>query len=84
MKFKISNFNTLLNEKKTLKLKLKSQMRVKGGNNYIQFVDDLLNVKRASQPKYKEESYELVFFESFKDLYTELSKTLHCHNLLIS
>ena len=33
-----SNFNTLLNEKNTLKLELKSQMRVKGGNNYIQFV----------------------------------------------
>jgi DUF2075 family protein/DNA replication protein DnaC len=76
-----SNFNTLLNEKKTLKLKLKSQMRVKGGNNYIQFVDDLLNVKRASQPKYKEESYELVFFESFKDLYTELSKKEKEYNL---
>jgi Cdc6-like AAA superfamily ATPase len=63
-----SNFNTLLNEKNTLKLELKSQMRVKGGNNYIQFVDDLLNVKRAIQSKYKEESYDLVLFESFKDL----------------
>lgn len=76
-----SNFNTLLNEKNTLKLELKSQMRVKGGNNYIQFVDDLLNVKRASQPKYKEESYELVFFESFKDLFTELSKKEEEYNL---
>jgi hypothetical protein len=69
-----TNFNTLLNEKNTLKLELKSQMRVKGGNNYIQFVDDLLNGKRAIQPKYSEESYDLVFFESFKDLYTELLK----------
>jgi DUF2075 family protein len=69
-----SNFNTLLNEKNTLKLELKSQMRVKGGNNYIKFVDDLLNIKRAIQSKYREESYDLVLFESFKDLYTELSK----------
>ncbi|MBK7240959.1 MAG: DUF2075 domain-containing protein [Flavobacteriales bacterium] len=68
-----SNFNTLLNEKNTLKLELKSQMRVKG-NNYIKFVDDLLNVKRTIQSKYREESYDLVLFESFKDLYTELSK----------
>jgi DUF2075 family protein/DNA replication protein DnaC len=75
-----TKFNTLLNEKNTLKLELKSQMRVKGGNNYIQFVDDLLNVKRAIQSKYKEESYDLVLFESFKDLYTELSKKEEdCH-----
>jgi len=69
-----AKFNTLMNEKNTLKLELKSQMRVKGGNNYIQFVDDLLNIKRAIQSKFKEESYDLVLFESFKDLYTELSK----------
>ena len=69
-----TKFNTLLNEKNTLKLELKSQMRVKGGNNYIQFVDDLLNVKRAIQSKYREDSYDLRVFESFKDLYIELSK----------
>jgi DUF2075 family protein/DNA replication protein DnaC len=69
-----TKFNTLFNEKNTLKLELKSQMRVKGGNNYIQFVDDLLNVKRSIQTKYREESYDLILFESFKDLYTELSK----------
>ena len=69
-----TKFNTLFNEKNTLKLELKSQMRVKGGNNYIQFVDDLLNVKRSIQTKYREESYDLILFESFKDLYNELSK----------
>ena len=58
-----SNFNTLLNEKNTLMLELKSQMRVKGGNNYIQFVDDLLHVKRDFQVQYEEESYELLLFE---------------------
>jgi DUF2075 family protein/DNA replication protein DnaC len=69
-----TKFNTLFNEKNTLKLELKSQMRVKGGNNYIQFVDDILNVKRSIQTKYREESYDLILFESFKDLYTELLK----------
>jgi DUF2075 family protein/Cdc6-like AAA superfamily ATPase len=76
-----SKFNTLLNEKNTLKLELKSQMRVKGGNNYIQFVDELLNVKRAIQSKYREESYDLVIFESFKDLFNELSKKEEDHHL---
>jgi len=69
-----SYFDSLLNDYNTIKLELKSQMRVKGGNNYIQFVDELLNSKRNSQLKYREESYDLLLFESFKDLHTELLK----------
>jgi DUF2075 family protein len=69
-----SNFNKLLNEKNTLMLELKSQMRVKGGNNYIQFVDDLLHVKRRMTSKYSEESYDLMLFDSFNELYSELLK----------
>ena len=69
-----SNFNKLLNEKNTLMLELKSQMRVKGGNNYIQFVDDLLHVKRRMTTKYSQESYDLILFDSFNELYSELLK----------
>ncbi len=68
------DFIKLLNEKNTLLLNLKSQMRVKGGNNYIQFVDDLLQVKRNEQTKYQEEQYELLIFENFVDLHNELIK----------
>lgn len=49
-------------------------MRVKGGNNYIQFVDDLLNIKRLGKTKYQEENYELLIFDNFNDLFIELSK----------
>lgn len=66
------DFERLLNESETIKLELKSQMRVKGGNNYIQFVDELLCVKRHTNSKYSEEKYDLKLFESFKDLYDEL------------
>jgi DUF2075 family protein len=76
-----SHFNTLLNEKNTLRLELKSQMRVKGGNNYIQFVDDLLHVKQKNQTQYHQESYDLLLFESFKDLYEELFKKEEQFNL---
>ncbi|MGV3594127.1 MAG: DNA/RNA helicase domain-containing protein [Sediminibacterium sp.] len=65
-------FTDLLNEKSTLKIELKSQMRVKGGNNYIQFVHDLLHVERTEKNKYREENYELYIFENFCDLHTEL------------
>lgn len=67
-------FNTLLSDKNSLRLELKSQMRVKGGNNYIQFVDDLLHVNRVGETIYQEENYELLIFDDFNDLYTELVK----------
>jgi uncharacterized protein len=68
------NFKKLLNEENTLLLNLKSQMRVNGGNNYIQFVDDLLQVKRNETTKYKQENYEICVFDNFVDLHTELTK----------
>ncbi|MFM1962252.1 MAG: hypothetical protein RLZZ172_1097 [Bacteroidota bacterium] len=67
-------FNNLLSDKNSLCFELKSQMRVKGGNNYIQFVDDLLNINRQGKTKYQEENYELLVFDNFNDLHFELSK----------
>jgi DUF2075 family protein/DNA replication protein DnaC len=69
-----NNFTKILNDKNTLILELKSQMRVKGGNNYIQFVHDLLHVKRKQTSKYQEEKYDLYVFENFNDLHNELIK----------
>lgn len=65
-------FTKLLENKSTLKLELTSQMRVKGGNNYIQFVDELLHCQLEQNLSYSEEKYELIIFDSFVDLYTEL------------
>jgi len=67
-------FSNLLSDKNSLCFELKSQMRVKGGNNYIQFVDDLLNINRQGKTKYQEENYELLVFDNFTDLHFELSK----------
>lgn len=69
-----SDFDKLLNSINTLKLELKSQMRVSGGNNYIQFIDDVLNVANNSSEKYHSEQYELLVFDSFQDLFSELLK----------
>jgi len=68
------SFNKIIDEENTLLLELKSQMRVKGGNNYIQFVHDLLHVKRTQTAIYREENYELKLFENFSDLHQELIK----------
>jgi DUF2075 family protein/SOS-response transcriptional repressor LexA len=75
------HFAELLNDKQTLQLELKSQMRVQGGNNYIEFVDELLNVKRTKSSKYIASDYELFVFDSMKDLYGELSKKEETYGL---
>jgi hypothetical protein len=67
-------FNNLLRDKNSLCFELKSQMRVKGGTNYIQFVDDLLNINRQGKTKYQEENYELLLFDNFNDIHFEMSK----------
>ncbi|MDP1843933.1 MAG: DUF2075 domain-containing protein [Sediminibacterium sp.] len=67
-------FTNMLNDNNTIKLELKSQMRVKGGNNYIQFVHDLLHVKRQQVSKYEEEKYDLYLFDNFAELHAELVK----------
>ncbi len=68
------SFTKIIHEENTLLLELKSQMRVKGGNNYIQFVHDLLHVTRTQTAIYREENYELQLFENFGDLHKELIK----------
>lgn len=68
-----TRFNELLDRSKTVKLELKSQMRVRAGNNYIKFIDDILNVKVNEHYRFKDENYELLVFDHFPDLFKELS-----------
>lgn len=66
-------FQEILSNKQTLKYELRSQMRVRGGNNYIKFVDDLLNVSESISP-FTSEDYDLKLFDSFSDFISELEK----------
>lgn len=68
-----ARFNELLNDPKTVMLELKSQMRVRAGNNYIKFIDDLLNVRVNDHYRFRDENYELIVFDHFPDLFKELS-----------
>jgi len=74
-------FDALLNNSNTLKLELASQMRVRGGNNYIKFVDELLHVKRTINKTYSPKDYDLIIFDSLTDLYDELGKREKLHGL---
>ncbi len=67
------HFDKLLSANKTIKIELKSQMRVRGGIDYITFVDELLNLKRKEKSFYAPDNYDLLIFDSLKDLYDQLT-----------
>jgi len=76
-----SHFEGLLNNENTINIKLKSQMRTKGGNDYISFVDDLLNIKRKHTKIYVPNGYDLFVFDSLKELYFQLTIKEKKHKL---
>lgn len=61
--------------REAVRLKLVSQMRVKGGMDYINFVDNLLHARlEPGDPKFESDNYELVLYDSLTQLYTDLKK----------
>ena len=64
-------FTALQKKQDTLKLSLKSQMRTKGGNDYINFIDSLLNCNVNKKPQLSAD-FELEYFDSFNFLYKKL------------
>jgi DUF2075 family protein/DNA replication protein DnaC len=68
-----AHFDKLLNESNTIEIELKSQMRSNGGNDYITFVDDLLNIKRENNSFYSPDNYDIAVFDSMKAMYEQLS-----------
>lgn len=47
---------------------LLSQFRVRAGNPYVKFLDDLLNVRRNGQPRFSPRNYEFVLFDSISEM----------------
>ncbi len=76
-----THFDKLLLKKNVIKIELKSQMRSNAGNDYITFIDDLLNIKRCKKSFYSPENYELTVFDSLKDLYKQLAIKEDKHGL---
>jgi DUF2075 family protein/predicted GIY-YIG superfamily endonuclease len=56
-------------------LKLVSQHRVKGGMDYIHYIDKLLHCRlEKGDKKFESEHYEFVLYDSLTDLYADLKK----------
>lgn len=71
----VERFNELKDKKETITIELKSQLRSKGGLDYVKFVHELLhNTKSNYLKKWKSEEYELKLFYSFKDMFDLLNE----------
>ncbi len=67
-------FDRILSNKHTKVLTLKSQMRALGGNDYIDFVQNLLHVTLPPKARFLHPDYECCLFMSIDALYARLAK----------
>lgn len=67
------DFDTLKSRKDTKIEYLKSQFRVKGGNSYVKYVDDLLKCKlEIEQDIYNNKNYDFALFENIDSFIKEV------------
>lgn len=58
---------------------LVSQMRIEGGDDYLKFVDDLLDLKKPNH--FKQESYEFKMYDHARDMVEDIKKKDSEHSL---
>lgn len=68
-------FNEIKAKEDTLQIQLTSQLRVKGGTDYIKFIDKLLHLKiPEGEDKFESDSYDLKLFSSLGEMVREMQK----------
>lgn len=76
------DFIRLKHSNRTKIAHLKSQLRVRGGNDYVSYINKLLNCELIpSINKFSSKSYDFKLFDSIKDLKNEISKRNKQHGL---
>lgn len=74
-----SKFIDLKLNESTINITLQSQLRSKGGNDYVSYIDRLLRVELGSSDiEFKSTDYEFVIFDSLEEMVTEIK---HKNNL---
>jgi uncharacterized protein len=69
-------------KKKSKILSLQSQLRVKGGGNYVKFVENLMDCNfRKNFQKFKSKDYEIILFNSIDSLLNKISSREKTHEL---
>lgn len=74
------DFEAVLSAKDSKVEQLTSQFRVRGGNGYVKFVTDLLNVS-GNYSIYSNDKYEVKLFDSIADLVSAISEKDSKHGL---
>lgn len=70
-----SKFEDLKSSESTLNIILQSQLRSKGGNDYVSYVDRLLKVKLgSSDTEFKSTDYNFTLFESLEEMISEIKQ----------
>lgn len=70
---KKEDFEKLKSDKLTKVQYLKSQFRVRGGNDYVQYISSLLNCNLGATQKYfSSKEYEFLLFDSIDDMVNEI------------
>jgi len=70
---KKEDFDLLKLKRDTKVESLKSQFRVKGGNDYVRYIDKILNCSMPAQSEmFNSKEYEFVLFDSIADLVSQI------------
>jgi len=67
-----SDFDDIKSSPDSKVMTLVSQFRVRGGTHYVQFVDDLLNMRLAAGRKFSSSKYEFLVFDELSDMVREI------------
>lgn len=68
-----SDFDAIMSSPNSRVMKLSSQFRVRAGLHYVQFVDDLLNIRLPTLQKFCTSKYELLVFDRLSDMIKEIA-----------
>ena len=72
---KKEDFDRLKSHKTTVVEVLKSQFRVKGGNDYVQYIDQLLNCSLPKNTKtFNTRAYDFLIFDSLTEMVREIKQ----------
>lgn len=74
-------FTKLKIESNSTVIQLNSQFRSKGGNGFVEFVDELLNLKRKTRSKYNDKNFDVLIFDKFSDFVKAIKQKNEKHEL---
>jgi DUF2075 family protein/predicted GIY-YIG superfamily endonuclease/SOS-response transcriptional repressor LexA len=67
------DFDKLKDNKNTSILKLKSQFRVRGGNDYVNYINSLLSCSiNSTDPLFRSKEYEFTLFDSLEEMISQI------------